>query len=175
MAAMTRADLELKVYLGSGNFHSYPTSSIREYTSAAQRDDEAVSLRPDMFVPGVVVESGVRYNVQEVPYKPAVVVPFEWCPKIHSDIMEEPDVVLFEDNPLIDEMDIKQGHTMLDQLCEETLDDPRLPKDPESLYYHIKDLQDPTIVTVVLDISQHLSAGPSTTKDTKHTHTYYGS
>ena len=92
MAAMTRADLELKVYLGSGNFHSYPTSSIREYTSAAQRDDEAVSLRPDMFVPGVVVESGVHYNVQDVPYKPAVVVPFEMCPEsadLHSIVQDD--------------------------------------------------------------------------------------
>ena len=173
MAGLTRAGLELKDYPGVGI--STPIQPVPSVSTPRQRREMMRQCKLDMFVPGVVVESGVRYNVQEVPYKPAVVVPFEWCPKIHSDIMEEPDVVLFEDNPLIDEMDIKQGHTMLDQLCEETLDDPRLPKDPESLYYHIKDLQDPTIVTVVLDISQHLSAGPSTTKDTKHTHTYYGS
>ena len=79
MAAMTRAGLDVQVYLGNRKFYTYPTSSSRIYTSAAQRDDEAVSLRPDTFAPGVAVESGVHYNVQGVPHKPAVVVPFTMC------------------------------------------------------------------------------------------------
>ena len=151
-----------------------------------------------MFVPGVIVENRVHYDVQDVPYKPIVVVPSEMCPEsadpykfvqddnvirldgaqifasvfeTHSDIMEEPEVMLREDNPLTDEMVIEQGHTMWDQLCEEMLDDPQLPKDPESLYEHIKNLQDPTTITEVLDVSRRFSADPSKTKGAKkHPH-----
>ena len=60
MATMTCAGLEPTVYLGSGNFYSFPTSSIRVYTSAVQRDNDAVSLKPDMFTPGVAVDSGAH-------------------------------------------------------------------------------------------------------------------
>ena len=54
--------------------------------------------------------------------------------EIHSDIMAYPDVVLRKDNPLINEMDVEQGHSMWDQLCAETINDPQFPKDPESQY-----------------------------------------
>ena len=60
MAAMTNAGLEVQVYLGNGKFCSYPTSSIRIYTTAAQRDDEAVLLKIDAFVSGMTVDSGVN-------------------------------------------------------------------------------------------------------------------
>ena len=81
MVTITRAGLEPKVYFGSRNFYFFPTSSIRVYTSATQRDDDAVSLEPDIFIPGMVVDSGVHYNVKDVPYKPSVAVPFTECPE----------------------------------------------------------------------------------------------
>ena len=70
MAAMTNAGLEVQVYLGNGKFYAYPTSSIRIYTTAAQ-------LKIDIFVPGVVVKSGVNYDTQGIPCKLAVVIFFE--------------------------------------------------------------------------------------------------
>ena len=81
MVTITRAGLEPKVYFDSRNFYFFPTSSIRAYTSATQRDDDAVSLEPDIFIPGMVVDSGVHYNVKDVPYKPSVAVPFTECPE----------------------------------------------------------------------------------------------
>ena len=198
MATTTCAGLEPKVYLGSGNFYSSPTSSIRVYTSAMQRDDDAVSLKPDIFIPEVAVESGVHYDVQDVPYNPAVAVPFTKFPestdphsivqdnnvisledaqtstsvfRIYSDIMGELGVKLLEDNLLDGEIDIKQGYTLWDQLCEKALSDPQLPTDPESLYEWIKHWQDPISVAEVLDISRRFSAKPSATNDAKeHLH-----
>ena len=70
MTVMTNAGLEVQVYLGNGEFYAYPASSIRIYTTTAQ-------LKIDIFVPGVAVESGVNYDTQGVPCKPAVVISFE--------------------------------------------------------------------------------------------------
>ena len=158
---MTRVGFEPKVYLGSKRFYSFLTSDIPVHTSATQKDDDASSLEPDMFTSGLAVNSGVHCDVPDVPYKPTGVVPFTECPesadphsivqdgnviyfkgaqmsmsvfKIYSNIMEEPDVELLQDNPLDDEMVIKQGHKLWEQLCKEMLSDPQLPMDPGSLY-----------------------------------------
>ena len=62
MAVMANAGLEVQVYLDSGRFCAYSTSSIRIYTRAAQRDDEVVLLKTVAFVSGMAVESGVNYD-----------------------------------------------------------------------------------------------------------------
>ena len=84
MAAMTRAKLEIKIYSGEGKIHSYPCQSIRLYTSAEQRDGDVTLVDPDTFILGVAVNSGVHYDVPDVPYKPAVVVPFTSAQRVRS-------------------------------------------------------------------------------------------
>ena len=113
--------------MGSGRFCAYPTSSIRIYTTAAQRDDEAVLLKIEDFIPGMAAESGVNYDTHDLLYKPVVVVPFERYPEsadpcsiiqddkivrlegalmsakvfeIYSGLMGNPGDALHRDNPL---------------------------------------------------------------------------
>ena len=161
MAAMARVGLDIQVYLGNGKFWARPTSSIRIYTSAEQRDDKARSLIPDTFVLSVTVERGVHYAIQGVSYKSSVAIPFIMCQEsadscsivrddeviclqgaqmsekifeIHSNIMESVDDILCKNNLLLEEMDVEQGHSLWDGLCVEIINDPQFPKDPDSEY-----------------------------------------
>ena len=72
------------------------------YTSTEQKDDDAAELDPDMFIQGMSVNSKVHYDVPDVPYKPAVAVPFAECPESanpHS-IVQEGNVIHLEGAPL---------------------------------------------------------------------------
>lgn len=202
MTTMTRVGFEPRVYLGNGNFYSFLTSDIRLYTSAEQRDGDSTSLEPDLFTSGVAVDSGVCYDVPDVPYKPAVVVPFTECPesadphsivqdgnvislrgaqvmstkvlKIYSDSMEEPELKLIKDNQLEEEMDIKQGHKLWKDFCEDKPSDPQLPPDLGSLYEAITKCEDPTSIKKVLEISRRFREDPTVTNEvTEHPHLLY--
>ena len=94
MAAMTNAGLEVQVYLGTGRFCAYPTSSIRIYTTAAQRDDDAVWFDKIVRLEGALMSAKV----------------FE----MYSDLMGNPGDALHRDNLLAAEMEVEPSYSMWD-------------------------------------------------------------
>ena len=81
MAVMARVGLKVTVYIGNGDFYFALPSDICLYTSAEQRNGDAMSMTPGSFTPAVAVDSAVHYDVPGVPYKPAVVASFTQCPE----------------------------------------------------------------------------------------------
>ena len=85
--------------------------------------------------------------------------------------MEDEAVDFIKDNPLDDEMCIKQGYDTWEQFGLDKLGDTNLPTDPKNLYNVIIQSQDLSRIALVLDISQWLSKDPmATRKATYHSH-----
>ena len=72
--------------------------------------------------------------------------------QLYSDLMGSPGVVLRNDNPLTEEMEVKPEYSMWEQLCEEMDRGPQLPQDPQSQYRYVISWQDPTAITEVSQV-----------------------